>query len=132
MENTAEKQFYESLEQKFLGSRLRALRLEKGFTLDDVCKRLAGKVKPSILGKYERGERFPKAEPLGKLAELYDVDVDYLIGLTNVRSRSVFSDRLNEITDEEKSLVSLFSQSDRKKQRLIMDVFKIYGEQEND
>ena len=123
-----EKKFREMQEMNVTGSRLRKHRLEKGYTLDDACVKLGGKVKPSILGKYERGERNPKREGLEMLSKLYDVDVDYLTGLTHVRSRAVFSGTKDcGISDEEKEMLELFSKADSKTKELVFAAFDIFG-----
>ena len=50
---TSEKQFSELESKNVFGIRLRTLRVERGYTLDEACKKLEGKVKSSILGKCE-------------------------------------------------------------------------------
>lgn len=61
-----------------LGTRLRALREEKGLTLEQVANSV-GTTKVSI-GRYEKDEREPKSEMLNLLADFFDVSVDYLLG----------------------------------------------------
>lgn len=61
-----------------LGTRLRALREEKGLTLEQVAN-FVGTTKVSI-GRYEKDEREPKSEMLNLLADFFDVSVDYLLG----------------------------------------------------
>ena len=60
-----------------LGSRLKALRQEKGLTQKEVAK-LIGTTDVSI-GRYEMDARVPKADILNSLAKLYDVEIDYLL-----------------------------------------------------
>lgn len=64
-----------------LGSRLKQLREETGFTLEYVANKL-GTTKVSI-GRYERDEREPKSDMLNLLASFYNVSVDYLLGRTD-------------------------------------------------
>lgn len=61
-----------------LGTRLRALREEKGLTLEQVANSV-GTTKVSI-GRYEKDEREPKSEMLNLLADFFNVSVDYLLG----------------------------------------------------
>lgn len=61
-----------------LGTRLRALREEKGLTLEQVAN-VVGTTKVSI-GRYEKDEREPKSEMLNLLADFFNVSVDYLLG----------------------------------------------------
>ena len=57
---------------------LRQLRIEYGWTQKDVADRL-GTTKAAI-SMYENGRREPTFETLEKLADLFNVDTDYLIG----------------------------------------------------
>jgi transcriptional regulator with XRE-family HTH domain len=63
--------------RKAFGTRLRDLRLQKGWSQ----KELAGKlgVKLSIFTKYEMGLHLPPPEKLIELSELFDNTVDYLL-----------------------------------------------------
>lgn len=62
--------------------RIRDLREQRGFTQMYVSKIL--KCDNSLHSKYERGERELPIRLAIKLAQLYGVSVDYLIGLSNV------------------------------------------------
>lgn len=63
------------------GERLRALRLEKNFTLRELSKELD--ISFSALGKYERNEHQPDFETLEKIADYFNVSIDYLLGRNN-------------------------------------------------
>ena len=67
-----------------LERRLEELRTEHKFTKKDVAALL--KIDQSTYGKYELGKREPDAEMLTKIAELYNVSVDYLLGLTDTKN----------------------------------------------
>lgn len=67
-----------------LERRLEELRTENKFTKKDVAALL--KIDQSTYGKYELGKREPDAEMLTKIAELYNVSVDYLLGLTDIKN----------------------------------------------
>ena len=56
---------------------LRDLRKARGMTLKDVAERIG--VAESTVSQYETGKRTPDYETLLKLAELFDVSVDYLM-----------------------------------------------------
>jgi transcriptional regulator with XRE-family HTH domain len=62
-----------------LGSRLSKARIGKGLTQENVAKILG--ITYQALSNYERGARDPDTELLAKLAELYSVSADYLLGL---------------------------------------------------
>lgn len=67
-----------------LGELLRDLRKDRGFTLAFVAKSLH--IGTSTLGAYERGKRFPPYETLIQIADFYNVNVDYLLGRTRIRT----------------------------------------------
>lgn len=64
-----------------LNDRLKALRLELGLTQEEIGKKL-NKTKNNI-SQYETGKREPDIETLQKLANLFSVSLDYLLGQTN-------------------------------------------------
>ncbi|MCL6600286.1 MAG: helix-turn-helix domain-containing protein [Alicyclobacillus macrosporangiidus] len=64
-----------------IGDRLSSLRNKTKWTQEDVAKRLG--IARTTYAMYEQGRREPDAETLSKLAELYDVTVDYLLGRTS-------------------------------------------------
>ena len=86
-----------------MGERLKALRQAKCLTLKQVSE-LVG-VSISVLSAYEVEDRHPSYHILLKLATLYDVSCDYLIGKEKMRTLNVegLSDReinsLAEIID---------------------------------
>lgn len=67
-----------------LGKRLEELRTEKRMTKKEVADYL--QIDQSTYGKYELGKRQPDYETLDKLANLFNVSVDYILCRTNVRT----------------------------------------------
>ncbi|WP_252237452.1 helix-turn-helix transcriptional regulator [Clostridium sp. ZBS17] len=66
------------------GERLRQLRKEKELTLRDLGKDLD--ISFTSLGKYERNERQPDFETLEKIAEYFNVMIDYLLCRTDIKT----------------------------------------------
>ncbi len=62
-----------------VGQRLRAIRRQKGLSLQEVEAVSGHEFKASVLGAYERGERVISVPRLQRLAELYNVPVDQLL-----------------------------------------------------
>lgn len=62
------------------GKRLRQLRKEKGLTQAELAKLLS--IGESTVSFYESGKRQPDYETLIRLAEVFNVSVDYLLGRT--------------------------------------------------
>jgi transcriptional regulator with XRE-family HTH domain len=62
-----------------VGERLRAIRRQKGLSLQDVESGSQQQFKASVLGAYERGERAISVPRLQRLARFYAVPVDQLL-----------------------------------------------------
>src|SRR5229473_6863454 len=62
-----------------VGDRLRAVRRQKGLSLQAVAAASGQEFKASVLGAYERGERAISVPRLQRLAALYEVPVDKLL-----------------------------------------------------
>ena len=62
-----------------VGSRLRAIRKEKGYSLQDVVALSDQEFKASVLGAYERGERSLSLPRLRRLAAFYGVPIDQML-----------------------------------------------------
>ena len=60
------------------GSRLRDLRNEKKLTQDDLGKML--NVSGKTIGAWERDSRQPNIEAINKIASIFNVSTDYLLG----------------------------------------------------
>lgn len=65
-----------------VGERLRAIRRQKRFSLQDVEANSNQEFKASVLGAYERGERAISVPRLERLAKYYNVPVDQLLPLS--------------------------------------------------
>lgn len=63
--------------EKICASKLRELRRRKGFTLEEFEKFTDGEVKAVVLGSYERGTRAISLARLQKLANIYEVPLEY-------------------------------------------------------
>lgn len=62
-----------------VGERLRAIRLQRGMSLQDVHRSTDGEFKAAVLGAYERGERSLSLPRLKRLASYYEVPVSQLL-----------------------------------------------------
>ena len=65
-------------------NRIKQLRKEFGFTQQDLANKL--NCSKSIIGLYENELRKPSMEILLKLSRIFDCNIDYLLGVSNVRS----------------------------------------------
>lgn len=66
----------------FLGERLKELRLEKGLTQRQVAEELG--ISSVAYLHYEKSQREPPLTLLADMAALFDVSVDFLLGLTDL------------------------------------------------
>ena len=62
---------------------LKKLRKEKGYT--QIALQMKTGIEQALLSKFENGERVPPTETLIKLAEFYDVSIDYILCRTEKR-----------------------------------------------
>lgn len=92
--------------------RLRELRQHANLRQEQVAKLI--EVNKSAISTYENGSRQPSFDILVRLANLYRVSTDYLLGRTNT-----YSIDLSELTEEEKMLVSELVTSMSKKNAII-------------
>ena len=74
------------------GNRIKSLREEKSMNQAELAKIL--QISPSAVGMYERDEREPNNELTIKIADFFQVSTDYLLGKTDTRDSSNFSDKL--------------------------------------
>lgn len=80
---------------QILGKRLKQLRDEFGFDQKEMGRKL--NITSSAYGYYEQGRNEPPLETLVKIAEIFNVTTDYLLGRSDIRENSVYytlSDKL--------------------------------------
>lgn len=65
--------------------RLKSLRHEKSFSQQDLANQLG--LSKSSINMYERGEREPNLETLEMIADYFNVDMEYLLGKSEHRSK---------------------------------------------
>ena len=70
--------------QNVLGERIRALRVESGMTQEELAEMI--RVSNTTLSQYETGARIPSDAVKIKIAEIFQVSVDYLIGFSHTRN----------------------------------------------
>ena len=58
-------------------NRLKMLRNSRGYT--QIALQMKTGIEQALLSKYESGERIPPTETLFRLAEFYNVSIDYIL-----------------------------------------------------
>ena len=67
-----------------MGEKLKSLRIEKNLTQKQVADRIGLAI--SAVSSYESGTRYPSYDVLVKLARIFHVSTDYLLGMTDKRN----------------------------------------------
>lgn len=88
--------------------RIKELRLEKKMTQAELAKILG--VNQTAVGKYERGDLQPNNNILCMLADIFDVSVDYLLGLEDDLGVKKYSSEHNRaaLSEDESELLKNF------------------------
>ena len=63
-------------------NRLKELRKSKGYT--QIALQMKTGIEQALLSKFENGDRVPPTETLVRLADFYDVSIDYILCRTDV------------------------------------------------
>lgn len=110
---------------KTIGTRIRGLREKKNMTQTELSEYLGMKTYTTV-SKWESDDNFPKGKDLKKLAELFGVSSDYLLGLSQDTSASSISDIYNklELPRQEKVYNFAEEQLEEQKQSNILDFQK--------
>lgn len=75
--------------------RLKKIRTNKGLTQTEVANNL--KISQQAYANYETGKRQPDQEMLAKIADYFDVSVDYLLGRTDTPKPSSLDEQLSGV-----------------------------------
>ena len=89
-------------------NRLKEIRQEKKLSQTDIAKALG--VTRQAISLYEKGDREPKLETWQKLADFFNVPVDYLLGISKDRSTLTIDDLNPEEQDAYERITDLLSQ----------------------
>lgn len=102
------------------GERLKYLREKNKMYQSELAEKL--NLAPSTISMYERGDRDPDTSTLSKIAEIFNVTTDYLLGRT---------DKLKDKTKEDEKLIIAarsdvdLSELTEEEQKYILDFIKM-------
>ena len=88
-------------------NRLKEIRKEKRLTLEQVGKGVG--LSTNAISRYERGVREPKLETWQKLADFFNVPVDYLLGISKDRSTLTIDDLNTEEQEVDERITDMLS-----------------------
>lgn len=109
MDKAADKNKFDN---NVLGEKLRKLRKEKGVNQTEVATKTG--IDRTSYSKYETGRVLPPISAIIKLADYYNVSIDYLCNRSPFSSQSVR-------TEYEERLLSLFRKADQGSQKDVLD-----------
>ena len=92
------------------GDRLKELRSKNGMTQTRLAQLL--NITKSVVSYYERQERMPSPDVLIKLASIFHVSVDYLMGIDKKKTIDV-----SDLSDEDISVLNHMADTLRKKNK---------------
>lgn len=92
------------------GDKLRALRTEAGMTQTDLAKRL--NITKSVVSYYELQERTPSPDVLIRLADIFHVSADYLLGINHKKLIDV-----SDLSEEDMHFLLITIETLRKKNK---------------
>ena len=90
------------------GDRLRAMRHRKGYTHEQLAEQLGLNAKQ--IWRYESGKTDPSGAVVTRIARLFEVSSDFLLGLTDEPVAAMLE---NNLSDEERSVITAMRQGDR-------------------
>lgn len=94
------------------GERLRYLREERELRQQDIADKV--NISKRMIGYYESDKHFPRdANMVIALAKFFDVSLDYLFGITDIRKNDIIS-----------AINKDFSELSKEKQRDVIDYIK--------
>jgi transcriptional regulator with XRE-family HTH domain len=92
-----------------LADKIVELRSKKGWSQSELAKRI--EVSREIVGRYERNDAMPSIDIAKRLADTFEVSLDYLVGNAEIEIDKASLNRLNEVNKmnpEDKNLVWSF------------------------
>lgn len=91
---------------KNFSTRLKELRAEKEITGEELGKKF--NVSKTAVSYWESGRNFPGEETIRKLADFFQVSVDYLLGNSDIRNPYENHQRISESIKDDKELLEFW------------------------
>lgn len=97
--------------------------MRKGLSQSEFAKQI--QLSKSAVNMYERGDREPSFEVLERIADYFNVDLDYLLGKTSCEIRErVSSPPHFEISSSEQSIIIKFRKLDDRGQSAVLNTLE--------
>lgn len=104
------------------GQRLKALRLEKGMTQQQLADFLD--IEKSNISRFESGKQSPSSDNRIKMAKLFNVSVDYMLGLSD--HKSLDKEKSEKISKEAADLMEKINKLSPEKRQAIMNLIDTF------
>lgn len=82
---------------------LKKFRLDAGYTQEDLAKKLGKDY--STIGKWELGQRSPMMIDVIKIAQLFNISLEKLIGYDDNKSNDILLNKFNALNNEQKNAI---------------------------
>ncbi|MGB9780652.1 helix-turn-helix domain-containing protein [Caldanaerobacter sp.] len=86
-------------------NRIKDLRAEKGISQNELAKALG--LTQQAISAYENGLREPDLETLQKIADFFNVSIDYLLGRSDIRNPT---DEITEAVEDDPELLEFWNE----------------------
>lgn len=99
-------------------NRIKDLRTEFGYSMETLASKC--NIVKSNISQYESGKRTPSNATQEALADIFNVDIDYLMGRTNVRRRIDLEGSIHEgINSNEIEIIKAYRKADESSKKAI-------------
>lgn len=105
---------------------LKELRSEKNMSQAELAEELSCGL--STVASWETGNRFPRKPYMEQLADIFNVDIDYLYGRTNLRQTVHFDNDGNmmvHLSELEYQLIKAYRNADNIDKEMVLRILKI-------
>ena len=105
---------------------LKKLRSDKNMSQAELADELSCGL--STVASWETGNRFPRRPYMEQLADIFNVDIDYLYGRTELRQRIHFDNdghMMVHLSDEEYQVIKSYRSSDSVTKEMVLRILKI-------
>jgi len=92
-----------------LGSKISALRKKKGWSQSELARKI--EVSREIVGRYERNDAIPSIDIAKRMADTFEISLDYLVGNTEEKLDKATLNRIleiNKLQPKEREMVFTF------------------------
>lgn len=109
---------------------LKILRTEKNMSQAELAEELSCGL--STVASWETGNRFPRRPYMEQLADIFNVDIDYLYGRTELRQNIHFDNdghMMVHLSDEEYQIIKAFRIADEIDRQMVLRALGIFSKE---